>query len=277
MKFHPAALARVLALGVGLAAGCDATVSAPAAAPTEGELAARYAGARGDGIDHCCALAGYAGSNPDCAAAVQSSIEEEIAAGKAAGATYDPEAAAACIADLAALVQRCPTNKEVLAATRPGPCDRVFTGGTTPPGAPCVSRWECADAPEGRGACVTTWTASGTESRCGALIDASAGDPCGVESSLPVVMDCEGDLWCEEKLTPPACVERIALGQPCDGKHGDPCVAGATCDRLGTKTCVPAKKTGEACTAIEECEGYECEGGLCVPAAWLFDDVSCSH
>lgn len=75
----------------------------------------------------------------------------------------------------------------------------------------------------------------------------------------------------------PACMERVTLGQPCDGKQGDPCVAGATCDRLGTKTCVPAKKTGEACTAIEECEGYECEGGRCVPTGWFFDDVSCTH
>jgi hypothetical protein len=61
------------------------------------------------------------------------------------------------------------------------------------------------------------------------------------------------------------CRARTQLGEPClaavEPGMGDDCELGLVCDRLASKTCVPAKKPGEACTAIEQCQDFECWAG----------------
>jgi hypothetical protein len=174
-----------------------------------------------------------------------------------ARATFDPEAAALCIAEIEA--SACQLFKE--SVTGPESCGNVYTG-TVALGEACFTRWDCApsDLPDSYAGCLL---GLGEESSvCTRVHLRKEGEDCAwsageerVECERPLLCDHEDDL----------CARPAKLGERCitGPLWGDTCEQGAVCDRTGTKRCVKPTPVGQACASIEDCEAQACVGGTC--------------
>ncbi len=194
-----------------------------------------------------------------CEAALVSDVEAQLAAGEAAGLTYDAQ----CMGDVLARYDAlgCLSLSELLEDL-----DRVASlslickihNGTDVEGAACtepagVSGDSCAQGLAcQRGVCVST-----------ALVP--AGDPCS-----PGAL-CAGGTLCVPVDSPTAfvCAALPDIGRSCLGVL-DVCSFGAACDQ-GTKTCAALPGGGEACapeggaSLSGRCDSAsQCEAEMCV-------------
>jgi len=240
--------------------GGKATVAPPdESRVSEADFCAAMAHAECDGLGSCCRLAGHVDVDPDCYAKVLAATEKQVDAARAAGARYDDEAGARCVAARAEMSTQCLTYKGP--ADGLDACNQVHRGGNGGVGDAC-DWWTCAESAEGPTTCLTQVSASGAQSRCVVTIVAADGEPCG--SSAERFAECASGLICSFE----GCRPFVPLGEPCvEGATGDLCEPGATCDFTETKRCVAANAPGEACSSQFECEGYSCVQGRCTLVA----------
>ncbi len=217
----------------------------------------------------------------ECDEAVQAGINEDIAAGAAAGLTYSAD----CLGDLLATyeVLGCTSLSELLSDidqfTNLYNVCKVFYGDDaagTPctesedlPGDSCAQNLVCED-----GVCVsTTLIAEGKPCQPGDLCEAgsfcapveSASDyactslPGAGQTCLGVADLCDFDTYCQQSNK--TCTALPTAGQPCAplATIAGRCAENATCE---AEQCVAAPKAGEPCTDV--CEvGSSCMNEVC--------------
>jgi len=195
---------------------------------------------------------------------------------KAGKATYDPVAAAKCIAEI---TKSCnPLKKKIPAA-----CAQMIKG-TTKDGSPCDGSSECASgwcnkaakpncpgvctpaadlggACDGNDACKGDLTCNGL--KCGQPTGGKAGAACSPSS-------CDAGLWCKDPDGPASsCTALGDLGTACD-KNQPSCKAGLWCAEAagGETKCVAQAKIGEACPPVSGSAGpFGVQAGPCPAGA----------
>jgi hypothetical protein len=238
-------------------AGCGHVVVVPVA---QDDFADAYAAAECSALAGCCTADGLLPGSA-CTSAVRAEIEVALDGATSAGAVYDPRTARACIDAIGAFFAAC--DVKLGPVQLPTVCSQVFTNKTTPPGAPCTSKWQCADGPSAEGACISSTSASGTiPPRCEQIVWLAEGADCRQSMPPPNTQRwCAASLVCNDELGG-TCEKRTLLGEPCVAAvelgMGDDCAMGLVCDLFASKTCVPAKKAGDACTAIDQCQDFGC-------------------
>ncbi len=253
----------------------------------ESELASRYAKAMCDHLAGCCPAAGLPFDAGVCLARFEKDANESIApAVLPAGAHYDADAAAACVAKAAAFVSSCrysAASEHEFATV----CQTVFSG-PKQPGEPCNTNFDCA-RPAGAIAHCLSWasTAMGAPKSgkvCQIEVAPKAGDVCGASlegpdgSPPPVVGACDSGksdtLTCQPESF--SCVPRVAVGAAC--VRSDDCVTSAFCQPPppanggppGVAKCAARAADGKSCASSDECVGKSCRTGLCAS----FKDVA---
>jgi hypothetical protein len=242
---------------------CGGRTEAPLSLP-ESEYPDRFVAAICAQVDDCCRSAGYASSS-DCSSSTRTNLLPQIADAQAAGATYDPVVAAECVATFAT---RCADLESGKTARNDGPCSRVYVRAKNPLGSPCLSDWSC---PAGS-SCGTYLSGNMAVRACQSVTLRNEGEACG-EATPDHAFGCVPPLRCDSGT----CQHPPKLGDPCNGVLGDTCAPGSMCDRLGTQHCiVPPRAAGAACTAPEQCEGYRCNNGRCLPLGSLAGGSNCT-
>jgi hypothetical protein len=223
----------------------------------------------------CCAQANLATDGVQCRAVLEAYTPR---------ATYDAEAAAACLAGLRAAAAGQSFCQGGDRANQHA-CDEVFFPrsagrGTVEPGQPCTEHEECAPRPEGRTLCHEQVTATARTRTCQVQIRGKEGDgPClytipEVRSSFPYpdlvlvgAIPAVVQRFPRNSEPPPATPGRAYLCYVADGLT---CSVTRTCARLGA--------AGSPCTAPSSCaDGAFCDlasltcqarkppGASCVP------------
>jgi hypothetical protein len=242
---------------------CGGHTQAPSSL-SESEYPDRFVAASCAQVDDCCRSAGYASSS-ECSSPTRSHLLDQIADAQAAGATYDPTAAAECIGTFAT---RCADLESGKTARNDGPCSRVYVRAKNGLGMPCLSDWSC---PAGS-RCGSYLSGNVAVRVCQSVTLRNEGEACG-EATPDHAVDCLPPLRCDSRT----CKYPPEIGDPCNGVLGDTCAPGSMCDRLGTQHCiVPPRAAGTACTAPEQCEGYRCNNGRCLPLGSLAGSSNCT-
>ena len=230
-----------------------------------------------------------------------------VNAGLAAGATYNPTAALACLAQIEAAVKACDAGPFDPDPLYSGPCASVYSG-TKAPGDPCATTADCAPGPTGSEVECIQWSSGTSDQQAG-------GSLCQVVTAGVLGSSCESLTALPSggvTTPPPSTFASCALGQltcgasgTCEALHapGAPCeldsdcvatawcqnqtcatksAAGATCTPLTTgcasgfycaqasSTCIPQLPAGAPCQQIAtgQCSG-SCSGtGTCVSASF---------
>jgi hypothetical protein len=216
-----------------------------------------YTEAQTDLVDRCCRAIGFAAAANDFATGVERGLHE-FAPDPAAGARYDPERAAACLAEL-----RDTDCTELLkAAHGSAACDDVYRRGHLQLGDECHSNYDCARPDGDVTGCFATIVDGDLTRICTRLVLAGEGESCAGGGDATVVF-CEGNLLCDDSST---CVRYAARGEPCltGPAWGDTCEVGSVCDRMDTQRCIEPTPVGEGCdTGDNRCEGLACVAGIC--------------
>jgi hypothetical protein len=98
---------------------------------------------------------------------------------------------------------------------------------------------------------MTTYCRGGLDCRRGVCVDPSVagwpgwGQQCGGDASA----GCSFDMLCESGV----CVNRRAIGEPCEPGLFSNRVFGAFCDGASTPTCVERAREGEICNSALPC------------------------
>lgn len=240
---------------------CGARTSLDQASIAEPDYPDAVAHASCDGIGRCCKLAGYHAAKNGCVAQTRSATASLAAEARQHGAHYDGVAAARCVAQVRRAIEQCLPFKEI---DRSG-CGGVYSGGDLPTGSPCTANGQCVpgDSCYGAGGSV------GFTCLRHAIV--GNGEACGWSANE--IIECRAGLICRNGT----CQPWLPLGTPCpDGAVGDMCAPGAVCDFDGSKTCVPARAVGSACTDATQCEGYACHFGHCQLVPQFVLDQYCS-
>jgi hypothetical protein len=292
-------LASLSFAGLWLAACGGSTSSGGTNAPVAAsDFASGYAHAVCDNVAGCCQKAGLGYDANACMTSVQGIIQGLLVnPANAAGATYDPNAAGDCLAQVRAAVETCSTSTSSKNALDSA-CQRVYAG-KSQPGGTCTSSVDCAPTTDGTVTC-EIWSSSGSDggsqsgSQCQVRKTPKGGEPCGGTTSggapPTVVGACEfgeSDTFtcdyqthtcqprgaigatCESTdncvttayCTNGSCAARVGVGGACDG-FSDSCDATSRCDQ-STKQCVAKLADGTACTLSSDCAGGSCSSGKC--------------
>ena len=222
----------------------------PDVAPTDGPSLAKdqfltaYTNARCTYLARC----GLSASLDACLASTSPSqynlgLRYMLAAVDRGVTTYDPGAAAACVAWIA---------EQACAGTTPttnASCGRIFVG-TIPVGGTCLDSGECAPAGPEPPVCVPTTSCGCCTGTCSMVQVIAAGGSCA--GAPGVIRRCADGQFCQTSTR--TCVAVAALGQVCTSQ--------------GTQaTCAP----GLYCAYDQTVGGYRCfqpapTGGTCPPA-----------
>ncbi len=256
--------------------GRIAVEEGPALAPIpEDQFVHAWTTAHCNAIEPCCVLAGYKRASATCTEVWKASLATEIKAARSANAVYDGAAAAVCVNALQAVARSCPTGKQ-FAWTKLEACDRVYAHGTTPVGAHCETRWECAPGANERAKCESSVTPDGQQiSACLSFRyeEGGLGAACSYETpphESPYWHSCQPRLNCVASR----CTPLPGRGEACSSVMGDDCDIGSVC-RIDTRTCGAPIPVGGTCISLYECETYECRNGRCAPTARLFNEKTC--
>ena len=267
------------------------------------DFANQYAHAVCDNIAACCAKAGIGYDANACLSAAQGIIQGLIVnPATAAGATYDPNAAGACIDQVKQAALACgetPSQKSALNNA----CNKVYSG-SKKPGEPCNTSLDCQASSDGTVTC-DHWSSSGGDggtssgTLCQVRKTPVGGEPCGGSTGggapPSVVGDCgygaSDTFMCDYQTN--TCQPRKAVGQSCTGS--DTCVTTAYCaagkcaPRLdvgaacqpydgscnaqtrcdsASKTCQPKLADGAACTQSSDCAGGRCSSNKCASSSY---------
>jgi hypothetical protein len=224
-----------------------------------------YANVYCSGVAPCCAAAG---SEHDVSACKQFfEFYGSVAARSAKH--FDAAAADQCLVDLQAALASCDSKE-------PASCSRALSGDAAP-GAACDDDIDCALPPAGTARCDLDFETD--TGKCQVLLPPEEGKPCGLGSTESEVYDCTdhplfycgSDSLCVARVaigspctssndctadgfcdtTSNVCVAKIAIGQSCASAE---CVDEAYCD--AADSCQQKKAAGQACTEVEECEGW---------------------
>jgi len=233
---------------------------------TEASYVTRYVEAETDFTQGCCMQNGYAGLADDFAASVERGLDEDAPLPEA-GARFDPEAAAECLAWLGN--RDCSELLKQPHRVRLG-CDRVYTRGHRRLGETCRSTFDCALSNGQPTSCeVTRVTRDGFEYSCARYVEVGEGESCTSDDPM-TARYCVSGLLCDERLG--VCVHLAARGEPCmtGPTWGDTCEVGSVCDWDGTQRCVEPTPVGAACAPGGNlCEGAVCRAGTCrEPLFW---------
>jgi hypothetical protein len=315
---------KLVAIGL-LALGCaalscgssDGDPAAPAGTPavSQSELAAKVADAICTNVGKCCADHGFGYNTSKCTAAVQSEVQQTLAAvANADGLTYDANAAGECVQRYRELAAACVFSDEQRDAVLQA-CGAIWSG-NTPEGAPCVVDHECQGASQGEAYCAKASSAAADSAGVcapvaapvhGALDGAcdtscragSAAAACAAlnPSALPGCW-LEDGLYCDS--TTGKCVALAGHGQPCTSMA--PCVQGSyckegtcaarvalagACDEAGladpcvegafcaSGKCEALKADGANCLQGSQCASLRCEAGTCRPANLAAAPATC--
>jgi hypothetical protein len=274
----------VLATLAASAAGCDRQPANDGGHPTtlrqfESDVANVLCG---DEARPCCLMyaATYAGAQ--CRQLLSAYLDAVTlfasSAGTGNGATYNPDAAAACLAVLHGQVQKCNVDTSIFGFPDPaktsGPCT-VFMTGETAAGQACTQDAECAQ-PSGQLVTCKNGTCQGqrevgTGEPCpaGAICADLANDVCSPDSmtcGAPVGAgghcDLPGDCGDEDCCVSGVCRHRAGQGEPCGGECKSSPVFGGCAPGLAciNGTCTTAIRSGQSCdSTLLPCEG----GGTC--------------
>jgi hypothetical protein len=144
----------------------------------------------------------------------------------AAGATYSPERAKACLPLLAGMFDGCEYQPAESQAYRDAEraCEPVVVG-SVPTGGVCANDRYCA-------------------------ADTSHASVCSPASTG--ISTCKAIAW-------------IAIGAPCGEAIEGRCASDAFCDAV-SHVCSPLRLTDEACDSPMQCLSYHCDAGTCKPA-----------
>lgn len=279
--------------------GESGTVAAPAQLS---QFAAAYAHAICDNVSSCCQSNGFAFNAVNCFDAGQGVVQAFLVnPAMAAGGTYNPSAASACLTAVAGYARACNDLTSTTPSAASAACRQVVAG-TKQPGEACATAFDCASPSQGTAAClqypsIGPGADGGTQSISGSLcqvtVTGSAGATCspvfgagGVPPS--VVADC-GTSTSAFICASGVCQAREALGATCGSTfdcvstaycNGATCTArlpaGSACDpasdscdpstycEQASSTCKARLASGQACTATssDPCLG-QCNGGLC--------------
>lgn len=277
---------RVLArIGIVLACaqltGCGKSAGTAAPAPVlRDDLPTVLAKAACDALGDCCEQVGVTFDAAACRSAGSARLQQELDQQYSGpNVSYDPQAAADCIAEISAA-----TFCGAADPNTPGfnACRSAFVG-SLPPGAACSGAAECARPAQGQadcdlargGVCVQQTTAAASP-------HGKAGDPCAGTcighncATLIVPEPSQGSAptpWCyrDEGLgcSMQVCVPLPAKGAPCPGV---PCQAGLYCD-AAAGVCLDAKANGEHCNSPYECQSGFCVGGGTCAASPVTDQT----
>jgi hypothetical protein len=215
----------------------------------------------------CCATR----PDPGCVTKIEAGLLDSASAARAAGATFDPAAATACLADLETAFRGCPTYKTYHGIQS---CLRIYVGGRKANGDACSERHFFSGCATGL---YCTTRIGATERKCEPLpksVTVGAGELCGYSAEVNELRVCGAGFGCLEDLASKTqrCQLRPEAGEPCDGRTGDSCAEGQVCDRSlggGRGFCATPLPEGAACTRIEQCESYSCNGGRCASRVTL--------
>lgn len=207
----------------------------------------------------------------------------------AAGATFDADAADACLAESRAL--DC-SRADTASQSEDSPCDRVYAKdgkGGAGLGETCEFDQDCAPSTEGKVSCASRFENDEWISSCQVKLAGKQGDgPCVTANAsatpAPRVYECDAALYCDTDTE--KCTQRPAVGEACDGS--DQCEATAYCssdlicvtsategEACGerfcasdlycddTSRCVPTKASGSPCESFSECTSGFCTNGIC--------------
>lgn len=179
---------------------------------------------------------------------------------QAAMASYDPRAAAACVAEFAQ--RECPLLKAP--PHEPSACDDVYARGNRQVGEPCQTSYECAQAPGMLTGCAGASVGEGIDGSCVNYEWAGEGESCHSDRR-GISVRCEGALVCDNQRG--ICMRRAEHGESCLSwpTFGDTCAPGSVCDHEGSGRCVAPIPVGEPCGPdIEgQCEGFACIHDAC--------------
>ncbi len=221
----------------------------------EDQYAGDYARAACANLGTCCAENGLDFDRDECVLGAAGFVAAGTRQAKAAGAQFDEQAAAACIARVRELTASCtPTRDDDRARAA---CAAVWNG-VKAPGAPCDADLECRSDARGRARCMPL--AAGGR-RCTIMTEpATLGDRCAQGEGTPsdTLADCSASgLQCSLAGT---CVELAAHGEGCPGFVA--CEQGAHCDGA-TATCAPNLAPGDTCSDDRQCDAGACIRGAC--------------
>lgn len=247
-------------LAGGLLGGCGGSTSSNGSGPVpESQFETRLVNAVCNNISSCCKSAGYAYDANGCKAGANT--KNGTVGSKYA--TYDAQAAGACIDSVAQAMAAC---KGLESFSAPA-CNQIFTG-TQAAGQPCDNDLACAtpaDAivycdtwsgggggggqgtcvvePRGKkgDACVDTCTGSPSDHNCSSGGGSGGSGGSGGGSAACYSSDglyCGGDGTCDAL---------IPIGQPCP--YDDGCVVGAYCN---SGTCAADKTVGSSCSLFSD-------------------------
>jgi hypothetical protein len=157
-------------------------------------------------------------------------------------ATYDPGAAAACVAGIAE--QPCAGTTPVSNAS----CAHIFVG-TIPTGGACINSGECAPAGPEPPVCVPTTSCGCCAGTCAMVETVAAGGSC--VGAPGVLRRCSEGQYCQTSTR--TCVPAPAVGEICTSV-GSPaaCQPGLFCaydPTAGSSRCFQRAPTGGACPA----------------------------
>jgi hypothetical protein len=258
--------------------GADSDADSQAAA--EASFVSGFAEALCEGVAPCCTANAIPFDHGACVLVATGFVQSELLASAAkVGATYDPLAGQACIAQVVAAAQAC-DDLSAPAQSWTAACGAVFTGHKQA-GESCASTPDCAPAPSGGIVTCVPWattvstgdggvsTQSG--STCQVVLPGVAGSVCQLptgSSSTPgspplaTVYDCDPttheSLTCGDGQT---CQLRVGVGQSCE--EDTDCVPSAYCNYGGgdESSCAERASLGQPCL----------NGTLCVADAYCDD------
>ena len=244
------AQAAVLAFAVGCGRAGAPTVSADAdapATPTKGNFCQLLAGAECTPLVACCPGTDAA----SCEAAHAEQCETQLHSNPAA--TFDADAATACLADVNGSHRDCQalTARESAVGLISQDCGEVWRG-NVPPHGDCTSTSDCEEIAGSWTVCAPR--ASGGD-YCAAVPIIPAGGNCALTTAV-----CDIGLSCVDASSP-HCAPLAGLGESCSNNaYGVVCDEGLVCGPAGQ--CVALKADGVSCASDAECLGG-CRGGAC--------------
>jgi hypothetical protein len=253
--------------------------SANGGGPTPSTFASQFAHAACDNLAPCCKTNGIAYDANNCLVAVEGSVQESaVNTALAAGAIYDPKAASACIAAIAASAQQCndALTNETASYEIGNPCDVIFVG-TKAPGEACNSNYDCAAPPAGDSVICLPAGPVGEDGGAGGNVcvletPGTLGAPCanGASAAATIAVCSTPGLWCGESGT---CEAQVSAGAPCTTLEA--CVSGLYCLN---EVCSPRIAGGSPCVYGQDIcvDGYECSAASSTCAPLLPVGASCS-
>ena len=253
----PLPVALILALA-GAAGACGSRpLSGPPTAIRMGDYVSTL-------VNNKCARAVACGQMPDmasCVASMPTDLSQFFNAVNAGKITYDPAAAAQCLATTSLAGVACTMTAQQAVPNDPS-CAHMFNG-TQAEGGPCGQTDECTTA----NCIINPLTDCGTPGCCTGTCGPAAAPPLPVGGDCSAAgSSCVAGAYCSASTG--LCVAHLAVGQPCDATMDRFCAIGLTCGTAASgaqQVCLAPPAEGETCATLRPCDALD---DYCDPIVW---------